>query len=125
MTHPPRHYAEALFEALQGKTAEGRRRVLKEFMAVLHKNRQSRILNQVLVQYEKVFLKKNNVRKVDVESASPLSDTVRREIEAAAGSAVLLTETVKPELIAGLTLLVDDALYIDASGRTRINNLFR
>ena len=125
MIHSSRHYAEALFEALDGKTGASRQHVLEEFITMIHKNHQSHSLNQILVHYEKVFLKKNGLRKVDVESASPLSSKLRKEIENAVGGDILLTETTKPELLAGMTILLDDSQYIDASAKTKINNLFR
>jgi F0F1-type ATP synthase delta subunit len=125
MTHTPRHYALALFEALYGKNANARQRILSEFMTVLNKNHQHHLVNQILVQYEKVFLIKNNIRKVDIESVSPISETLRDEIEKIMKGKILLTETIRPELIAGMTLTIDDTFYIDASARTEINNLFR
>ena len=125
MTHSSTHYAEALYEALHGKVGKARTAILDQFLTTLFKNHQLHQLHKILAHYEKVFLKKNSLRKVDVESASPLSAAVRKEIQRSIGGEILLTETVNPGLIAGMTILVDDSTYIDASARTHINNLLR
>lgn len=124
MIYSPQHYAEALYEALEGKQGPKRAEVLKRFSEMLEKNHQQHLVTSILVRYEKVFLQRNNLRKVDIESASPLKDSVRKDIETILGGDILLTEEVNKQLVAGLTILIDDAVYIDASARTQINNLF-
>jgi F0F1-type ATP synthase delta subunit len=124
MIYSPQHYAEALYEALEGKEGSKRAEVLKRFSEMLEKNHQQHLVTSILVRYEKVFLQRNNLRKVDIESASPLEDNVRKDIENILGGDILLTEEVNKQLVAGLTILIDDDVYIDASARTQINNLF-
>ena len=123
MRHTPYQYAEALYEALLNKNHEERQALLKRTVTVMSKNGDMKLLDRMLEAYEKVFLTKQGLRKVDVESVSPLSDSLRQEIEKLLGSKVLLTEKINGELIAGLTLFVDNSIFIDASARTRINNL--
>src|SRR4051812_20910221 len=124
MTHPARHYAEALYLALEGKKAAARTKILKQLLVVLEKNKQVNLVHQILTQYERIFLKRQGMRKVDIESASPLTDSVRKDIEKIVGGKIVLSEEVKPDLLAGLTILIDDSLYIDASGRSAVTNLF-
>jgi F0F1-type ATP synthase delta subunit len=123
MNYTSRQYAAALFDALADKEPAQRREILTQFLKTLDKNHDSHSLKRILVDYEKVFLKKQGMRKVDIESASPITEVVRTEIEKTLGKKILLTEKVNPELIAGLTLLVDDTAFIDASARTQINTL--
>ncbi len=124
MIYSSYHYAEALYETLNGKSDAERRDVIIAFTRLLQKNRQIKVLPTILHKYEQLFLKKQNVRKVEVESVTPLSEKVKKQIETILGSKILLREKVNPELIAGLTILVDDSTYIDASARNQINNLF-
>ncbi len=124
MKHSPRQYAEALYLALDGKAPARRAEILKNFMKVLDKNHDSNLAKRILIDFEKVTLAKEGVKKVDIESASPLTESVRKDIETKLGGKVLMTEKVNPELIAGLTILVNDSRFIDASARTQINNIF-
>jgi F0F1-type ATP synthase delta subunit len=125
MTYTSRQYAEALYDVLLGKSIKTRSNILMRFQQILHKNHQTKLLNNILVQYEKVFLARENLRKVDVESASPLSAEVKKKIESRFDNKLLLTESVNENLIAGLTITIDDSLFIDASAKTFIHNLFR
>ncbi|MCC2630833.1 MAG: synthase delta subunit [Candidatus Paceibacter sp.] len=124
MRHTPHHYALALYESLDGKVATKRKGVIKRFLGMLERNHDMRMLRSIINHYEKIFLARHGMQKIEVTSASPLSHHVRQAIEASLGVPVLFAEKVDPSVLAGLTILVDDTLYIDASGKTQINNLF-
>ena len=124
MKHTPAHYAEALFEALKDKSEQDQVLVLKRFKHLIRKNGDLKLLNGILTRYEKIFLKKNGLKKVEVASASLLAEKTKKEIEKVFNAKVLLTEKVDEKLLAGLTILVDDTIFIDASGLSRINKLF-
>lgn len=123
MKYTPRHYAESLYNALEHKEGTVRRDVLSRFMIVLHKNHDAKHVRRILVEYEKLYLQKHNLRKIDIVSASPLESGMKQDIESILGKA-LLTESVDPELVAGLSITVDDEYLIDASAKTMISNLF-
>jgi F0F1-type ATP synthase delta subunit len=124
MTYTPRQYAVALYEVLEGTQGAERKNIISRFLEVLEKHRARHMERQILNHYEKIFLARHGMKKVDVVSASPLTDAVRKDIEVAIHEPMLMSETVDPSLLAGLTILIDDSVYIDASGRTMINNLF-
>jgi F0F1-type ATP synthase delta subunit len=124
MRYSPSHYAEALYDALQGKNAEERKACIGRFVIMLRKNRDHHALPVILSRYEKVYLKKNGLRKVDIVSTSALGSETHEEIKKIMGEKIVLNEKVKPDLVAGLTILLDDTLYIDASAKTRISHLF-
>jgi F0F1-type ATP synthase delta subunit len=124
MTYSARHYAEVLYDALTGKASHARAEVLKRFISMLAKHHARSLLPQIEKEYEKIFLQKQGLKKVSIESASPLSQSVKQEIKQVFNNKVYIEENVNPELIAGLTIVVDDMYSIDASARTRINNLF-
>jgi F0F1-type ATP synthase delta subunit len=124
MTHTPKQYAEALYQALEKKSEVERLKVLKRFLAMLEKNKQMNSLRRILNYYERIFLKERGLVKVDIESASPLPTNVRDTIEKQLGKPMLVSEKVNADLLAGLTIIIDDRLSIDASGRTRLTHLF-
>jgi F0F1-type ATP synthase delta subunit len=124
MTHTPKQYAEALYQALENKSEAERLKVLKRFLTMLEKNKQMNSLRRILNYYERIFLKERGLVKVDIESASPLPAKVRDIIEKQLGKPMLVSEKVNADLLAGLTIIIDDRLSIDASGRTRLTHLF-
>jgi F0F1-type ATP synthase delta subunit len=124
MRYSPRHYAEAFYEALGEKTGKARAYVFENFYRVLRKNGDLAIKNLIFSHFEKIYLKKHNMRKLDIESAKPLDAKIKKSIEDIINAPVMLTEKHNPDLIAGMTMLLDDSLFIDASARTKINKLF-
>ncbi len=124
MKYSPSHYAEALYGALSGKSPEERNKVARSFVGVIQKNRDSNLVSRILERYEKIYLKKEGLRKVDIESVDPISGKVKGEIEDALGSKIVFTEKINPKLIAGISLLIDDSTYVDASARAVINRIY-
>lgn len=124
MKRSPSQYALALYEALQDSEVSNRKKTISGFLKLLEKNRSTKLLRRILVQYEKVYLAKKGLRKVEIESARKLPNSVINHLESIFHSKVLISEKHNPELLAGLTLLLDDSLYIDASAKTKINSLF-
>jgi F0F1-type ATP synthase delta subunit len=124
MKYSPQQYAEALHDSLEGEIGTKRVKILQRFDELLAKNRDGHLKNRILAQFEKIHLEKQGLRKVDVESAKPVSLETKEQLKKIIGDKILLTEKVNPDLVAGITILVDDSLYIDASARTRIQQLF-
>jgi F0F1-type ATP synthase delta subunit len=122
MRYTTRQYAEALLESLEGKADKDREVILARFMSVLRRSGDARRLNEILVRYEEVFLKARGMVKVTLESASALPAAVKKEIEKALGKPIELIETIEPKLLAGLRILLDDRILIDASALRRLES---
>jgi len=125
MKYSPRQYAEVLLSALEGKLEKERKEILKRFVSVLAKNRDLSRLGAILCELEREFFKKSGMKKIWVESVSPLSVGLRKEIEAAVGGKTYLHEKINPSLLAGIRILINDELLIDASARRQIEKLFK
>ncbi len=124
MKHSPAHYAQALHDVFEKTSDSARPEILGNFLKVLEKNHDGRLLPRILSRYEKIFLNTRNLKKIDVEAASILAPAVRKEIEEKAGGNILLTESVNPSLIGGLVITVNDTVRVDASVRSRLAKLF-
>lgn len=124
MTHSPKRYARALFEALDGKTGNDRKKLLKHFLFVLSRRGDSQKLTRILVELERVYLAKAKAKKVEVESADPISRNARENIAKTLGGKVFFAERVRPELLAGIKILVNGELLIDASASSLIRKMF-
>ena len=119
------HYARVLHMTLKGKKREERRIALGRFLNVLRRNRDSSRLGLILAEVEKNYLREKGINKVRIESVSPLAERLRKEITSLYGTHTLVEEVEKPELIAGVKILVDGELLIDASVLRQLTRLFR
>jgi len=125
MRYSSSQYAAALLAAAKNKSKEKRRHIIRNFIAILRKNRDIQRFTMILREVERQYLRKAGLKKVEVKSAAPLLPEIKKEIFNLAGEKIILRELLKPELLAGITLLIDNELFIDASGRHRIKRLFQ
>ena len=123
MRYSNTQYASALHQALKEKSSVQRKAVLKNFLLILRKQRIAVTLPRILQEVEKQYLKEEGMRKVMVELAAPRKN-LKADIEKILGSKVLLEQKTNPELLAGIRILVDDELLVDASGRRQLGKLF-
>ena len=125
MKYTVRQYAEALNSALKGKEAAERKKAVGRFLNILRKHRDSARLGRILKEAELLHLKESGLRKVRVEAASPVTEGIKSEIKEILGDKVYLEEEVNPELLAGLRILVDEEIFIDASAKRRLGEMLR
>lgn len=123
MRYSPKQYASALNAAIKNKDAKDRKEIVRRFLGILSKNRDSVKLGRILKDLEMQHLRESDLRKVKIESASPLSSKVRSEIKDIFKKDIYLEEEINPKLLAGLRILVDEELFIDASAKRRIGEM--
>ena len=125
MRYSIRQYAEAMLLALEDKNKQERREVTGRFLAVLRKKRDWGKLAQIVRALELLYLKKAGFHKVILESAAPAGGKIRLEVKKILGKKIFLEERVNPELMAGIRILVDEELFIDASAKRRLDAIFK
>lgn len=118
------HYAQALYEALHNKKETEQKTLLKNFFLLLRARREWSRIQEIVCAYEKYYLKQKNMHKVHVESAYACSDIIRTRITNAVGEALLWEEVVRPELLGGITILVDSEILVDASVKRLLEKMF-
>ena len=124
MNYSVRHYAQALSDALENKPASHTPAIASTFVAVLRKHRKLTKLPFILQAVERIEFKKQGLVKVEVESASPLSDDIKESIIQSVGGRVFLTERIRPDILAGVRITIDDEFFIDASALRQIQRMF-
>jgi len=120
-----RIYIKALLDALEKKEDEKKREILRRFLIILRKNRDLAKLNLILRGVEKEYLKRTNLKKINIEAAAKIKDPLRQKVLNIFGRKSLLIEKTNPELLAGIKIIVDNELLIDASGKKLIDTLFK
>ncbi|OGZ33916.1 MAG: hypothetical protein A2174_03470 [Candidatus Portnoybacteria bacterium RBG_13_41_18] len=124
MKYSPKQYTSALLESLKDKTEIRQKEIINNFFKTLSKNNDWSRLGSILKAVEKKYLEDTGLKKVYVETASPISSNLEKEIEKILGNKVYFLTKTNPMLLAGIKILVDDELLIDASARTKIEKMF-
>ena len=113
-------YAEALHAALKGAPVSKHKDIMRRFAALLGRHRMSGKSDLVVAAYEKIVLRETGMRKVKIESAAPASEQLKKEIGAVLGENIFIEAKTNPELLAGIKILVDNELLIDASAKRQL-----
>ncbi|MEK7541526.1 MAG: F0F1 ATP synthase subunit delta [Patescibacteria group bacterium] len=117
-------YARALSGALEGKNEVDRRAIARRFAEVLMRHRALGKAVVILAAYEKIALRAQGASKVRIESAMRVSAELRAKIRGILGAKIYFTEVENAGLLAGVKILIDDELLIDASGLRQIERMF-
>ena len=117
-------YASALYEACEGRSESAQKKIARQFAALLRRHRMSSKTRLILAAYEKISLQKRGERRVRIEAPAPVSEQFKKEIRAILGPKVHWEESVRPDLLAGVKIVVDDDTVIDASAKKQIERMF-
>lgn len=124
MRYKTQHYAEALYKVLKDKPASEQKKVLERFLRILDKNKDRAKLNLILKNVEKEYLKGNNLCKIAIESPDKISDHTKSLIQEIIGKAIF-TEKLNKDLGAGIKLVINDHILIDATAQNYLKKIFK
>ncbi|MDZ4284266.1 MAG: F0F1 ATP synthase subunit delta, partial [Patescibacteria group bacterium] len=74
---------------------------------------------------ERLLANRARVRRVLLESASAPSTALREAVTDLLGGEVWIEEKVRPDLLSGIRVCIDEEILIDASGKRRLAQLFQ
>lgn len=125
MRYRPVQYAEALHEAMSGKKEPEQRAIARRFGRVLARHRVFGKTSAILAAYEKLTLCAQGTRKVRIESTGFVPEQLKKKIQKILGKKIQFEEKENPELLAGVKILINDELLIDASARRQLKGMLR
>lgn len=124
MKYRSAQYAAALFGAMSGKKEIEKRAIARRLPEILSRHRMLGKFPAILAAYEKLILRARGERKVRIESAARISEEVKKQIGDILGVKIYFEEKEVPGLFAGIRILIDDELLIDASVERQIRGMF-
>ncbi len=119
----PEHTKKQIFADLfKGKVHE----YTLQFLFILAENRREQYLNIIIMDYEKLYRKALNITEVQLTTAIELDQDLKQQfidiLKKVTDSKIDLHHSVKPEIIGGFILKIDDR-RLDASILTQLNKL--
>ncbi len=125
MRYSVKQYAATLVSALQGKSDKDEKKVIANFFDLLRRNGDFVKRREIFKEIERVVRKSDGVRKVVLETASPVSPETKREVEKNLGAKAVFEESINPDVIGGIKLLIDDEYLIDATVKHQLDKMFK
>lgn len=111
----PKKYAQALAGSLEA--SEDPKQIIQNFLKLLRRRKQSRLLPKVLQAFEQEWASRRGIVKCRVSYPEKFPDSVAelgRRLSEKLGKKLEITESPSPNLIGGFRVQVEDTL-IDAS----------
>jgi len=125
MRYPPRIYAEAFSRAIaDAGSDEEREKALDGLMEIVEKNGDGKKLNTIALMVEQIFEKKFGLKTFVVESAFPLKGLGGELRARLAKGGNTVREVVKPSLLAGIKVTMNNRLEFDVSLKRKLDQLF-
>ncbi len=125
MRYPIKKYAQALYESSKGKSGAESEKIAKEFVALLEHYHDRSLLSRIIEQYEKIRRQREGIVKVEAITAKKLSNKTKTEIEKKFNGKVELGERVRPEVLGGLKLIINDEYQVDGTLQGRVEKLYK
>lgn len=124
MKYTVKQYAEALSDVLLHKPKD-MRATARRFIAIARENGDSAKLELILRAFEKEYLKRKKLRAVNIEMSSAVPTKVKRDIKQILGGEIVFSEQENPALGAGIKIIVDGEILIDASAERQLKILWQ
>lgn len=125
MKYKATQYADALVEALEGADQETSRTRIRTFIELLKRHQMLGKADSIVRAAVRKLAARAGMRRVVLQSADAPSETLRKEITDLFDGKVWLEEKVQPDLLAGIRVLIDDEILVDASGKQQLTQMFR
>ncbi len=116
----PFQYAVFLYD-ITSRGADVAKRV-NGFLKILEKNNDLGNIGKIIKEFEKYEKKQKGVQDVEIISAAPLANDLRKQVLDAVGDKNDIKEIVNPDLLGGVIVTVGDTM-IDGSLRKKLKEL--
>ena len=122
-----KHYAQSLFESVDGKSQAEVRDVLKKFVELLYANNQASKVEKIIIEFEKIWNQNKKIvgakivsaKKLDEEMVSLLNSYVS---ELSGATFIESEENLDKSLLGGVVLKFGDKV-MDGSLKARLEDL--
>lgn len=124
MRYAIRQYATALLRVIKDKSGKKQQDALRNFIQIIRQNRDFSRLASIIREIERQYLQETGFKKIEIESAAPISPEIKKEISRLVGEKVFMEESIRQELLAGIKIIVNEEFLIDASAKKQIKRFF-
>lgn len=126
MNYSPRAYARALAELAVGKKSPRERKLLvQNFLALVKRRGKEHDLKKIAAHAEMFMRRMSGARNVVIETARPVSPSPKESLRKLFRATDFIEERVKPELVAGISVTIDDEMRFDGSLKRKLDRLFK
>lgn len=124
MKNNPRKYAQALYESLTLAGEDNFEIIKNNFVKYLVTSNELNLWPKIAKKLQNILQKKGLVKTINIITATETNMEQKNHIESILGEKSLINYSIKPEIIGGVQIIINDEQKIDASLASKINKLF-
>lgn len=118
-------YAKALAEvSFKKHSAADEKKIADNFLKFLIKNRAENKAKEILNLAEDLLLAKDGNNKINFQTARKITAGQKELLQSFAKDGDKIKETINPELIAGIKIIINDSKQFDASMQKKLRKIF-
>jgi len=115
-------YAKALAEAILGKKVDDKK-IVDNFFKLLIKNGLEKKAKEIVSLAEEIILEKNGNKKIVFEIARKMMAGQKKVLDSVAKKGDIIKEKIRPELIAGVKIIINDSKQFDNSLQSKLQKI--
>ena len=116
-------YARALAEILSEKNVD-ENKIIKNFLKLLANTGFESRAKEILNLAEDLLLEKQGKRKIIFETARKVTVGQKKTLDSFIKKGDIIKETINPELIAGIKIIINNTKQFDASMKSKLQKIF-
>ncbi|MEK7150899.1 MAG: F0F1 ATP synthase subunit delta [Patescibacteria group bacterium] len=124
MKYPAHTYAQAFLEVVKNITPADKPKVIKRFIRVVSKNGDASRLPFIFKTIQKSFIQSTGGRLIDIDLARPASRSTTDELTKQFTKKDFIRFSIRPALIAGVRITINDEREYDNSFARRLKKIF-
>jgi F0F1-type ATP synthase delta subunit len=125
MKYSAQLYARAFFETIKTAPEKKQEEIARRFIQVIRKNSDQQIIKKIFRQVRQLLIKNRGGRIITLEFARAVSEELRDKLKNNFSAKDYIEEVFRPELIAGVRVLVDNEKELDLTMRRNLKRIFR
>lgn len=123
MKYSNKQYTEALWQALSGKSSTKQKEIIKAFVKLLSRSGDFCRLPLIVQKLEKKYRADQDISKVNIEYPDKTIPAIKKQIKNILGKKIIWEEKTNPALFAGVKIVINDEILVDATAKRQLDQM--
>lgn len=125
MKYTPDLYAKAFLETVFVASEKKQRELLHRFLKIIKKNGDWPLIEKIFQKVSRAVVKARGGRIVILEAARRVPQQMLEKLQSSFSASDLILTQIRPELLAGVRVLIDEEEQLDVTLRQKLRKLFK
>ena len=125
MKYPVELYAKSFIEVVSATSQEKRDKIISNFLKIIRKNGDYLRIKKIFTAIREAEVKKRGGRIINLELAREIPENLITHLKSYFSKKDYISISVRPDLIAGLRILIDNEKELDTTMKRKLKKIFK